>query len=80
MEYAFQKDKFQNPANSYWICVEQHYSQPWNASAAILYYWGRQFSVRAGDKGHRLVKEIRTTAQEFGVDSQPHFDTVDHSN
>jgi hypothetical protein len=76
MEFAFQKDRFQTPANSYWICVEQHYSQPWNASAATVYYWGRQVRVAPGGKGHRFEKAIRTTAQEFGVDSQPHYETV----
>jgi hypothetical protein len=78
MEFAFQKDKFQTPANSYWICVEQHYSQPWLSNAETLYYWGRQVRVATAGKGHRLEKDVRTTAQEFGVDSQPHFDTVPH--
>lgn len=80
MEYEFQKDRFQNPANSYWICVDQYYSQPWNSDSEILYYWGRQVGVTAGSKAHHLVKEIHTKAQEFGVDSQPHFDTVDKND
>jgi hypothetical protein len=71
--YALQKDKFDNPANSYWISVAQHYSQPWNKEARLLYYWGRQFRVPRND-GARLVKEIKTTAQEFGAGSQLRFD------
>ena len=78
MEFAFQRDRFQTPANSYWIPVEQHYSQPWNTSAETLYYWGRQVRIAPGLKGHTLEKEIRTTAQEFGVESQTHFESVGH--
>jgi hypothetical protein len=71
--YALQKDKFDNPANSFWISSEQHYSQPWNADARVLYYWGRQVPV-IPTTGHRLVKDVRTTAKEFGAGSQLRFD------
>jgi hypothetical protein len=71
--YALQKDKFDNPANSFWISSEQHYSQPWNADAQVLYYWGRQVPVMRAS-GHRLVKDIKTTAKEFGAGSQLRFD------
>jgi hypothetical protein len=71
--YALQKDKFDNPANSFWISSEQHYSQPWNADARVLYYWGRQVPVTR-TTGHRLVKDIKTTAQEFGAGSLLRFD------
>ena len=71
--YALQKDKFDNPANSFWISTGQHYSEPWNADARVLYYWGRQVLV-SRNTGHRLVKDIKTTAQEFGAGSQLRFD------
>jgi hypothetical protein len=71
--YALQKDKFDNPANSFWISTEQHYVQPWNSDARVLYYWGRQVPVTR-TTGHRLVKDIRTTAKEFGAGSQLRFD------
>jgi hypothetical protein len=71
--YALQKDKFDNPANSFWISSEQHYEQPWNADARVLYYWGRQVPV-THSTGHRLVKDIKTTAKEFGAGSQLRFD------
>jgi hypothetical protein len=71
--YALQKDKFDNPANSYWISDTQHYSQPWNKDARLLYYWGRQFRVPQNN-GSRLVKDIKTTAKEFGAGSQLRFD------
>ena len=71
--YALQKDKFHNPANSFWISTEQHYEQPWNSDARVLYYWGRQVLVTRGT-GHRLVKDITTTAQEFGAGSELRFD------
>ena len=71
--YALQKDKFDNPANSFWISTEQHYVQPWNSDARVLYVWGRQVAVTR-TTGHRLVKDIQTTAQEFGAGSQLRFD------
>ena len=71
--YALQKDKFDTPANSFWISTEQHYVQPWNSDARVLYYWGRQVPVTR-TTGHSLVKDIKTTAQEFGAGSQLRFD------
>jgi hypothetical protein len=71
--YALQKDRFDNPANSFWISTEQHYEQPWNSDARVLYYWGRQVPV-THRTGHRLVKDIKTTAKEFGAGSQLRFD------
>jgi hypothetical protein len=71
--YGLQKDKFDNPANSFWISTEQHYSQPWDSDARVIYYWGRQVTV-GRTVGHRLVKDIKTTAQEFGAGSQLRFD------
>ena len=71
--YALQKDKFDNAANSFWISTEQHYDQPWNSDARVLYYWGRQVPVKRST-GHRLVKDIKTTAKEFGAGSQLRFD------
>jgi hypothetical protein len=71
--YALQTDKFDNPANSFWISTEQHYEQPWNSDARVLYYWGRQVPV-THSTGQRLVKDIRTTAKEFGAGSQLRFD------
>jgi len=47
--------------------------QPWNSDARVLYYWGRQVPVNR-TSGHRLVKDIQTTAQEFGAGSLLRFD------
>lgn len=71
--YSLQHDKFDNPANSYWISTEQHYDQPWSSDARVLYYWGRQVAVSSAT-GHRLLKDIKTTAREFGAGSQLIFD------
>jgi hypothetical protein len=70
--YALQKGKFDNAANSFWISTEQRYEQPWNSDTRVLYYWGRQVPTRG--TGHRLVKDIKTTAKEFGAGSQLRFD------
>ena len=71
--YALQEDKFGNPLNSFWISTEQHYVQPWKADSRVLYYWGRQVPVTR-TTGYRLVKDIRTTAREFGAGSVLRFD------
>ena len=71
--YALQKDKFDNPANSYWISSEQHFVEPWNSDARVLYYWGRQVPVSHSD-GHRLVKDVTCAAREFGAGSSVRFD------
>ena len=68
VDWRLEKDKTGDPAKSYWIAAAQHYSQPWNNDNRVLYYWGRQVPVRK--EGHRLVKEMKTTAQEFAVGSQ----------
>jgi hypothetical protein len=74
MEFVLQKDKFQNPANSFWICTRQEFDQPWNSDAQYLYYWGRQVAVRNPGAGRRLIKEMQTTAREFGAETQLRFD------
>ncbi len=66
--YQRQEDKFGNPANSYWISTVQHYVQPWDSRSRLLFYWGRQISVR-NTTGHHMVKDVKTTAQEFGAGS-----------
>jgi hypothetical protein len=70
--YALQKDRFGNPANSYWITTQQHYDQPISEDFTVIYYWGRQFRIRAAN-GRHLIKDIATTAQEFGAGSQLTF-------
>lgn len=70
--WKLQKDRFGNPANSFWIIADQHYDEPIPEDMSVLYYWGRQFRVRTGT-GHRLIKDVTTTAQEFGAGSQLTF-------
>jgi hypothetical protein len=70
--YALQKDRFENPANGYWITTEQQYDQPISEEYTVVYYWGRQFRIHPVD-GRRLVKTITTTAKEFGAGSQLTF-------
>jgi hypothetical protein len=74
MEFKLQKDKFGNPANSYWACTTQHYLMPWDSDNGLLVYWGRQLPVKAG--GHQLVKDIEIKAREFGAGSEVSFDNV----
>jgi hypothetical protein len=70
--WALQKDRFENPTNSFWMIAEQHYDQPVNSDMTVLYYWGRQFRVRT-ERANRLIKDVTTTAQEFGAGSQITF-------
>lgn len=75
IQFALQKDKFGHPEHSFWIAVDQHYVQPWNSESVLLYYWGRQVQVAAGDAAHHLIKDVKTTAKEFGGESTLRFDT-----
>ena len=68
VEWTLEKDKTGDPGKSFWIAATQHYSQPWNNDFRVLYYWGRQVPVLR--EGHRLVKDLKTTAQEFVVGSE----------
>ncbi len=68
VEWTLEKDKTGDPAKSYWIAAAQRYSMPWNNDNRVLYYWGRQVPVLR--EGHRLVKELKTAAQEFVVGSE----------
>lgn len=68
VEWSLEKDKTGDPEKNYWIITTQHYSQPWNNGPTVLYYWGRQLPVKR--EGHRLIKDTRTTAQEFVVGSE----------
>ena len=77
MDFALQPDRLGHPENSFWICVGQRYVQPWDTGNLSLYYWGRRMTVNAGSAAHRLIKEVHTTAKEFGAESQLRFDTVD---
>jgi hypothetical protein len=76
MEFGLQKDKFGNAGNSFWLCVKQHYVFPWDSANEVLVYWGRQVAVTAKRPAHQLVKDIQTSAREFGASSQPRFDKV----
>jgi hypothetical protein len=68
VEWTLEKDKTGDAGKSFWIAAAQHYSMPWNNDNRVLYYWGRQVPVL--HEGHRLVKELKTTAQEFVVGSE----------
>jgi hypothetical protein len=68
VEWRLEKDKTGDPGKDFWIASAQHYSQPWNNDNRVLYYWGRQVAVL--HEGHRLVKDLATTAQEFVVGSE----------
>ncbi|HTS65494.1 MAG TPA: hypothetical protein VMH28_25910 [Candidatus Acidoferrales bacterium] len=70
--YSLQKDRFDNPAHSFWISTGQRYDQPLSQDVGVLYYWGRQFPVRT-TAARRLIKDVATTAQEFGAGSQLTF-------
>ena len=70
MRFEKQPDKFGNPENSFWIAVDQHYEQPWDSDSVLLYYWGRQMPVTAGSAAHHLIKDVHTTAREFGTESR----------
>src|ERR1035437_1449398 len=72
--YELQLDKFGNSVNSYWISTEQHYVQPWDSNTSVIFYWGRQIPVKEYTTGRYLDIDFKTTAREFGANSQLRFD------
>jgi hypothetical protein len=70
-EWSLQKDKTGDSGKDFWILSAQHYSQPWNSDTGVFYYWGRQ--VRVHHEAHRIVKDMKTTAQEFTAGSEVIF-------
>lgn len=75
LEFALQPDRYGNAANSYWISTEQHWSAP-IASAGGIVCFNRRFALTPVVKNGFMVREMRTTAQEFVVKSLTHFDSV----
>ncbi len=73
LEFALQADKYGNPANSYWISTAQHWNRPFGEIAGIIYF-NRRFAVNV--RNAAWVTDTKTTAQEFGVQSQTRFDTI----
>ena len=73
MEYALQPDKYGKPENSYWISTEQHWDRPFSFIVGIIYF-NRRFEVN--QKSAAWVTDSRTVAQEFGVQTNTHFDTI----
>jgi len=65
--YELQADKFQTPEHSFWIRVEEHYDMPLHTTTGAMVYWGRSFRLLPGSGG-RIVKDVQTTAQEFGTE------------
>jgi len=76
LEYALQPDKFGNPANSFWICVAQHWTNPVDKNARAIIYWNRRLDFADTISGRKMIQDRRTLAREFGVESQTRFDTV----
>jgi hypothetical protein len=73
MEFALQPDKYGKPENSYWISTVQHWNRPFNHVAGIIYF-NRRFEVNLKDAA--WVTDSRTAAQEFGVQTNTHFDII----
>jgi hypothetical protein len=75
MEFSLQQDRYGNPANSYWISTEQHWYGPIARAAAVILD-NRRFVLTPSLKSGFLVKDLQTTAQEFGVQSSTRFDSI----
>lgn len=69
VEYRLQPDKFGHPERSFWIRTREHWAMPRDFD--FIRYWGRGFQAKVKSKaGQQWVKDVRTTAQEFGVESK----------
>jgi len=67
MTFELQPDRFQKPERSFWIRVSEHYDMPLVARAGAMIVWSRRFLMTAGVQ--RIVKEVHTTAREFGTET-----------
>jgi hypothetical protein len=76
LDFALQADKYGHPENSFWIGIAQHWSRPFLDHSGAVIFWNRRFDLDPGISGRRMILETRTTAREFGTDSQMRFDTV----
>lgn len=68
VKYELQPDRFQTPGHSFWIRAFEHYDMALPAPRGNMVYWGRSVPMTAAGL-QRIVKESRTTAQEFGTQS-----------
>jgi hypothetical protein len=75
MEFSQQQDRYGNPANSYWISTAQHWFSPVGRAANVIFH-NRKFALTPMLKSGFLVKDLQTTAQEFGVQSSTRFDSI----
>jgi len=75
MEFSLQQDRYGNPANSYWISTAQHWNSPVGGAGSVIFH-NRKFALTPVLKSGFLVKDISTTAQEFGVQSSTRFDSI----
>ncbi len=73
IEFVLHPDRYGNASNSYWISTEQHWNAPISSAGGIVCF-NRRFALTPVVKNGFLVREMRTTAQEFGA--QSHLDTV----
>lgn len=75
MDFSLQQDRYGNPANSYWISTSQHWNGPVGKAAGVIVH-NRRFALIPVLKSGFLIKDIETTAQEFGVQSSTRFDSI----
>jgi hypothetical protein len=69
IDYQLQPDKFNHPDRVFWIRTREHWAMP--RDFEYIRYWGRAMKARVKNKpGQRWVKDVRTTAQEFGAESK----------
>ena len=76
LEYSLEPDKFGNPAHSYWIAVEQHWSRPILRGAGAVIYGNRKFGLAPVVPNRRMLQDSQTAAREFGSESVTRFDTA----
>jgi hypothetical protein len=68
LRFELQPDKFGKPEHSFWIRVEEKYEMPLRPRVAAMVYWGRRIPIKSTNS-QAIVKEVRTTAREFGVEA-----------
>ncbi len=69
VEYELQPDRFRSAGHDFWIRVREHYDSP-REGGSSWFIWGRHVPLIRTAAGQHLVKDMRTTAQEFGAESK----------
>lgn len=75
-DYELQKDKTDDAAKNFWICVRTHSVRPLQKKGSGMLISGRRFELSSSGPGRSMLLDGRTTASELSAESLIKFETV----